>query len=71
MLVTTCLRILGGAIPANTYIYVNGVYLRHPVITLRVSFSAVSTCLVCFDWFHTREVYSPAKKKKKIASPVV
>jgi hypothetical protein len=69
MHVAACLRISGGTIPANGYIYLSGVGLRQPVIILHVSLRAVSTCFVCLDWFHTRQAYSPAEKQS--ANPVV
>ncbi|CAI6361917.1 unnamed protein product [Macrosiphum euphorbiae] len=53
----------------DIYIYLSGVGLRHPVITLQVSLRAVSTCFVRLDWFHTGLAYSPAEKQS--ASPVV
>ena len=69
MYVATYLRIFCGAIPANGYIYLSGVGLRHPVIILQVSLRAVSTCFECLDWFYTGIAYSSTEKQS--ASPVV
>ena len=52
-----------GAIPASAYKQGIGVAVKLPVIILRVSFRAISTCPVCLEWPHEEQAKSAVEKQ--------
>ena len=62
-LAATFRRMWGGAIPASSYKKGIGVAFKQPVIILRVSFSAMSTCPVCLERPYEEQVYSAVEKQ--------
>ena len=63
-LLATFQRMWGAAIHASAYKQCIGVAFKQPVISLHVSFRAISTCPVCLERPHEEQANSAVKKRQ-------